>query len=546
MDGADHYLVSLRDLTEDDALIQKQNVGDSTSFTLDMLTAGHSYRLWVASVPAGASYDEHPDLCGTAQVEFTWRTVPAFTVNGIETGVPGESMTVSWTAPVWPGEDIQPDYYVVWWYGPGMEDGYAMQTAGDATSCTLPGEKTAQAGECTAAVYACMYDSWGEGVHAYAEGKANNASYGIESIWLNNQQISVDAKRYGFAGTINYSVVTKAWNGGVDVYVDGKWVKSATTRHVYIDKSSICDADLELTEGIHRIRFELSDGSSSASTTFAAIRDVENVTMYAGAAGAELKAWPADYYAVQKALEPDAEMLLRGMIGDYAYVQVDGKNYFVRYDMLMDSPAPKTGWIFQLIDGGLGVNVRSASAHMSLYTYMLVVAQGEGEPVLSSVETYDKTSQLIPYSPSQLYYQKRFMFEDDLQLEPGKTYHFAVVRKGTDLSTVTKFDFTYRYEVEGKVVEPLDGAVIDLWKGEPLTLRWGLYGACTDYLIRIYKLTETGDTELVFKIMYPVGVQEQAEGIGEFVVEKEDLAASFTDEEMIQANQLIICIEAHQ
>lgn len=128
------------------------------SWTLPDMTAGCTYRLELYTL---ASADVSDPDNGVAAVTFSYRTIPAFSLQSIQTGgALGEDVTVSWHRPVWPlAPALLPTRYVVWWYGPGLGTGYPMEVAGDSTSCTLPGSKVTSFGDYTVDVYALLDDA---------------------------------------------------------------------------------------------------------------------------------------------------------------------------------------------------------------------------------------------------------------------------------------------------------------------------------------------------------------------------------------------------
>ena len=655
VDDAEHYLVSLRDLTTDDALLEKQDVGDDTAFTLDMLTAGHEYRLWVASVPYGATYDSNPEVCGTAKVEFTWRTVPEFTITGVTGANPGDEVTVSWNAPVWKDSSIQPDYYVVWWYGPGLGNGYSMKTSRSASSCTLPASKVA-AGEYTVAVYACMYDSWGE-VHGYDEMKfaaaeANitvtavtlemkrypmyeivvngtmdevvgavrihlvhknglsrmfiaerqegtdelylreefqipymsndtvierdysiliygyktlqdaeqnsnrlcTVAHGIDSEIKQGFELRRDGRGtnladrmwYMFEGTQNFEVQGRGVKQSVDVYMDDVWqtrMDPETYPNAGIASSTV---DIKLETGIHKLYFVTTTGSYAVSTTVAVIRDTEDAIMYAKKEGIALKAWPTDQSAAAIVVPLNTELKVRGKIGDYAYVQLNGANYFVLADSLVNEKVEEETdeWRFELINGGAGLRVSSVGKLPGVKPYMLVSAQGMYAADLDTVKAYDRTALSIPYAPAKLCFEKQFLFEKDLNLIPGTTYYFAVVPWGTDPTSVITFDFSFTYERNGGILSPANGDSVKLWSGEPLEIRWGLFENCTEYIVTLYKELENSVRQQIYQNDYTATVNDQMKDYMRIELDPLTIQDHFDEEERLSTTTLIIHIEA--
>lgn len=140
---------------------------NETSYTLTGLEPGGAYRLHLFTLEQGHT---EPDgsLHGEAEaVDFSYRTVPAFTLKNVIGGVKGEAITAEWTAPVWTGTSMKPDFYVVYWIGP---DGKTIetQTVRNQTKSVLAGDRVVQDGRYSVDVYACMYESWGEYPQAHA------------------------------------------------------------------------------------------------------------------------------------------------------------------------------------------------------------------------------------------------------------------------------------------------------------------------------------------------------------------------------------------
>lgn len=139
---------------------------DETNYTLTGLEPGGQYKLHLFTLEKD-HIEPNGSLHGEAVVEFSYRTVPAFTMNSVIGGAKGEAITAEWTAPVWDGANIKPDFYVVYWIGPDGET-IETQTVRNDTKSILGGDKVVQEGCYSVDVYACMYESWGEYPQAHA------------------------------------------------------------------------------------------------------------------------------------------------------------------------------------------------------------------------------------------------------------------------------------------------------------------------------------------------------------------------------------------
>ena len=123
-----------------------------------LLSIPGNYRLMVIAVPYGEGMDS--ELTGRTSVEFGYRTVPEFSlseiVNDETIGVP---VTVKWNRPTWSNDPkLQPDKYIVWWYGPGMESGMAVEVSGDSSEAVLGSDYCKQPGGYAVGVYALLGD----------------------------------------------------------------------------------------------------------------------------------------------------------------------------------------------------------------------------------------------------------------------------------------------------------------------------------------------------------------------------------------------------
>lgn len=488
------YLVSLRDTTTDTVLLPQTDVGMQTAHPLPTLTAGHSYRFWVAAIPAGVTYAGNPELCSAKEVEFSWRSVPAFTITSLDApGALGEPVTVSWEAPVWPLEPgLTPDYYVVWWYGPGLENGIPQMVAqGETLTSTLPGELTGQPGAYRVAVYACMYDSWAE-VHSMTEATftvAPETDGAITAIYLNERNVT-NEHRYTFTGTLTYIVRTSGPASGVNVQRNGASIGAMTPWGQADDGS--CDwlfsLNVRIPEGVHVLTFVTEDGTSTAITNIAGItRSDPETIMYTSIEDAQLRTWPATTIGSPVLLTRNTSMLVRGYCGDYAYVQIDGVNRFLLKDHLWpyELTEMRAGeWFFEVRSNSMFVY--SEQMEDNLGEFVLVMAEGSPTANLRTLRAFEEPEHVFTYQPSVRYYNQLFSFDRDLELDEGKQYHFAVVPKGTPVSSVTSFMFSYTLQSESIITSPTDGAWIDLWNGEPLELRWRLHDGCTEYTVQIY------------------------------------------------------------
>lgn len=139
---------------------------NETSYTLAGFETGGAYKLHLFTLEKD-HIEPNGELYGETVVEFSYRTVPAFTLNSVIGGAKGEAITAEWTAPVWTGKEIKPDFYIVYWVGP---DGKTIETqeVHDVTKSVLAGDKVVQEGRYSVDVYACMYESWGEYPQAHA------------------------------------------------------------------------------------------------------------------------------------------------------------------------------------------------------------------------------------------------------------------------------------------------------------------------------------------------------------------------------------------
>ena len=598
---ASYYVVSLRDLSTEELLVERQEIGSATTFALP-LTAGHRYRLWAAAVPKDQTADS--PLCGTAQVEFSYRTVPEFAVTGVQTNaMMGHPVTVTWDAPVWAAsEALQPDSYVVWWYGPGLGDGLAIELAGDAVSCTLPGEKLTQSGSFQVAVYACMYESWGA-VHGVADGSfavtAPNVSvdrvavkdnqlasgemtaYGVvdgveairvellkngEVVTLSNGESCVlldaaareyavtllhgqldenseytvrvrgylfradasngvnavceavgqvkledcaiirivhgerdvtNAYRYGYTGSRTYSVFTDGYAGGVKVYVDGKLIGEAERK----ERDSATgeyrwEATLSLAEGVRTILFRTSDDTSEQKTHLACVYNLTDAVQYAGTQGAQARTWPATWSNVSLELLPNTEVLVKGRCGTWAYVEINGREYFIPAQSLSETALEQFqsgSWSFKVVDNGAAMFISSDKMPQMDGKYKLVMAEGYPAAKPETMREFASAADLFVYNSSTQNFNQKFSFADDLRLEKGKTYHFVVVPQETKLSQILSYMMTYTYQPEGIVVKPLSGDLVDVWNGVDLEMEWGAYSGAVKYRVEVYATLQAAD-----------------------------------------------------
>ncbi len=161
--GIDYYAVTLARLengtwtpvyvvnTTDDQ--EASGGGISLSGLLDV---PGNYRLMVIAVPYGEGMDS--ELTGRASVEFGYRTVPEFSLTEIVNDETiGTPVTVKWNRPIWGNNDKQrPDKYIVWWYGPGMENGMAVEIPGSSTKAILAGDYCKQPGGYAVGIYAIL------------------------------------------------------------------------------------------------------------------------------------------------------------------------------------------------------------------------------------------------------------------------------------------------------------------------------------------------------------------------------------------------------
>lgn len=587
--SASEYLVSLTDLTLQRTILSGHSVGTAPSCGLSLDT-GHAYRLTVRAVPEDG--DQNSPLCSEGQVEFSYRTIPAFSVTGVQCEGTGSDARVTWNAPVWPGNTgLKPDYYVVWLYGPGVEDGFPSRVAGDGASCVLPGDRLCSPGAYTIDVYACMYDSWSDASHRAASaslvlapesvtidslsaadgsllsgridisGTASGGVHVIRAELLNGQtsvalsapvevsgsydislahyQTDEDAAYtarvhgfrtmsdahdffltalctaslplkletgdiialklrgtnalgkalYSFEGKLTYAAYTRGSIGKLDVYLDDVWQGYADPVGEEPAGSGIFryDRQLTLTEGIHSLYFIPSGASEGVLTRLAVIRDTADAVMYA-ASSASLLDWPSASAGTRDTLSPGMEVLVRGTIGSYAYVQVNGTNAFIPYALLTAAAPAEVvsgSWTFRPVQNGAGMYICSMPVDRDCGRFKLVMAEGYPEANQATRRALDDPEDLFEYSPISRNYNQTFSFADDLRMEPGKTYHFTVVSEDTPLYSVIAYQMVYTYHPEGRVLLPLDNAAVDIWNGAPLEIRWGLSGDAPRYQVYV-------------------------------------------------------------
>lgn len=164
---------------------------NETSYTLTGLEPGGAYRLHLFALEKDHT-EPDGELYGETAVEFSYRTVPAFTLNSVIGGAKGEAITAEWTAPIWTGKELKPDFYIVYWIGP---DGKTIETQEihNVTKSTLTGDKVVQEGRYSVDVYACMYESWGEYPQAHA---VASGSYAIGKPEIMITHPNVDQNTY--------------------------------------------------------------------------------------------------------------------------------------------------------------------------------------------------------------------------------------------------------------------------------------------------------------------------------------------------------------
>ena len=136
------------------------NVGLDCQYALPAMTEGRPYRIEVYAMAEGETIPSE-ELSGCTAIDFVYRSVPGFKQTEVETtGIVGEQVTVRWNAPAWRLDPaLKPDSYVVWWYGPGIENGYAVQVPGTDTECVLDGRRILQGGQYSVNVYALLSQS---------------------------------------------------------------------------------------------------------------------------------------------------------------------------------------------------------------------------------------------------------------------------------------------------------------------------------------------------------------------------------------------------
>ena len=380
VEGADHYLFSLRDITDSDEgplLYERERieVDAGNSFAVD-LTAGRRYRAWICAVPEGM--DHTAPQCSAYSAEFNYRIVPAFEVTGFDgNGMLGASGTLTWSVPTSKNSIVvNPDQYVVYVYhsdANGTKQVYDAVVDGSTTSLLIDGSIAfTEYGLYTITVYATMYESWGGPFHAVAD-LAPAYSVGNPEILeagLYSDKNYKTGNRYGFSSTYTFWATTSMATEEVYVYCNNKPLNdgqplTVDSSELLSDNTRRYKIDVKIGEGKYTISFRTKDGASEEKTVFCGIHNTEDVTKYAVKQGVELRTWPSSSSKSVATLPLNAAVEVRGEIDisnseGYDYVKYNGKNYFVKKGLLSATPldlgndgiySPIDGAIIRLFDG---------------------------------------------------------------------------------------------------------------------------------------------------------------------------------------------------
>ena len=252
--------------------------------------------------------------------------------------------------------------------------------------------------------------------------------------------------------------------------------------------------------------------------------------MYA-ASDAPLLDWPSSTAGTRGTLSSGMEVLVRGVIGEYAYVQVNGVNSFILFELL-DNTAPAEvtsgSWTFKPVHNGAGLYICSVPVDRDWGRYKLVMAEGYPEADQTTRRAFDDPEDLFEYSPASRNYNQTFSFADDLRMEPGKTYHFTVVSEDTPLYSVIAYQMVYTYHPAGKMLLPLDNASVDIWNGNPLEIRWGLSGDAPRY--QVYVAIVPDDENLLSS---PIVLHDRLYDLEDVRLDAESAGVTITSEDLL-------------
>ena len=203
--GIDHYEASLFRVVngEETAVCSAVNTAKNGALNLkSYLTISGNYLLKVEAV--GIAKSSGPAENGKSTLAFGYRTVPEFALSEVQcSGIMGSDVTVRWNPPAWAVDSSQqPDQYIVWVYGPNVEQAFTVE--GGASSFTLPGSLFKATGGYTVDVYAVL----GEG-----DQWQQSLASGYNIMTFGPTEISIDMPSGPYLASDELHVMGKATGG---------------------------------------------------------------------------------------------------------------------------------------------------------------------------------------------------------------------------------------------------------------------------------------------------------------------------------------------